>query len=123
MTNSIFTTSVHSGRVPWRGGTPSAPSIVPASGFFFDSMQELDAGLGDDRAGYVYSRNNAPTQEAFEAAMADLEGGEDAVSFSSGMAALNAAIVAAGAKAGVAISKITERRSARRCFIVISSGE
>lgn len=102
MTNStsIFTTSVHSGRSPWRGGRPSAPSIVPASGFSHDTMEELDAGLGDDRAGYVYARQNAPTQEAFEAAMAALESGHDAVSFSSGMAALHGAIACAGAKAG-----------------------
>jgi len=99
-TRSIFTTAIHSGHVRWRGGRPSAPAIVPASGFSHETMDELDAGLGDDRAAYVYARRNAPTQEAFEAAMAALEGGADAVCFSSGMAALTGACVAAGAQAG-----------------------
>jgi cystathionine gamma-synthase len=97
MDKSLLTTAVHAGDAPWRGGRPSSPAIVPATGFTYDTMEEMDAGLADDRAGYVYSRQNAPTQEAFEAAMAALEGGDDAVCFSSGMAALHAAIIVAGA--------------------------
>jgi cystathionine gamma-synthase/methionine-gamma-lyase len=98
--SDLSTTAVHAGNVPWRGGQPSAPAIFPASGFTYDSMEDLDAGLGSDRAGYVYARQNAPTQEGFEAALAAMEGAEDAVSFASGMAGLHAAIVAAGAKSG-----------------------
>ncbi len=103
MNNSIFTTAVHAGQTAWRGGQPSTPPIVTSTGFSYATMEELDEGLGDDRAGYVYSRQNAPTQEAFEAAMAALEGGEDAVCFSSGMAALHAAFTAAGARQGARV--------------------
>lgn len=100
---SPFTQAVHSGRIEWRGSDPSSPAIVPASGFSFADMEALDAALGDDRAGYVYSRHGGPTQEQFEAAMAALEGGEGAVSFASGMAALYAAFVAAGAGQGATV--------------------
>ena len=40
-------------------------------------------------AGYVYARWANPTIDAFEAAVADLEGAEDAEAFSSGMAAIS----------------------------------
>jgi cystathionine gamma-synthase/methionine-gamma-lyase len=71
-------------------------------------MEDLDAALGDDRAGYVYSRDAAPTQEAFEAALAALENGAGAAAFASGMAALHAALLAAGAGPGAAILAATE---------------
>jgi cystathionine gamma-synthase/methionine-gamma-lyase len=55
-------------------------------------MQALDAALGSAEAGYAYSRQGAPTQEAFEAAVQALEGAAGAAAFSSGMAALHAAL-------------------------------
>ncbi|MEA2433327.1 MAG: hypothetical protein QOG54_784 [Actinomycetota bacterium] len=45
-------------------------------------------------AGYVYTRWANPTNDAFEAAIADLEGGEEAESFSSGMAAISSIFLA-----------------------------
>ncbi len=95
---SIHTLAVHAGRLAPKPGEPSAPPIVTASGWTYASMQALDAALGDERAGYVYSRNAAPTQEAFEAAIAAVEQAEGAASFSSGMAALHAALLVAGAR-------------------------
>jgi cystathionine gamma-synthase/methionine-gamma-lyase len=59
-------------------------------------MEAADTALGDASAGYVYSRNAAPTQEAMETAVAALEGAAGAVAFASGMAALHAAVLAAG---------------------------
>ena len=114
---SIATLAVHAGQTPWRGGQPSAPPIHSASGYSYDSMEELDAGLADDRAGYVYARNNAPTQEAFEAAVAALEGGEDAVSFASGMAAMHAALSCAGARAGATVIAAEEMYGATRSLL------
>ncbi len=96
----IFTTAVHSGRIESKPGEPSAPAIVTASGWTHADMNALDAALGDERSGYVYARDAAPTQEAFEAAIAALENGKGAAAFASGMAALHAALLVAGARTG-----------------------
>lgn len=78
---------------------PSVPPIVPSVGFTHPSMAEADEALGYgggtpfDPARYAYSRYGGPTQAAFEEAIAALEGAEGAVSFSSGMAALHAAVL------------------------------
>lgn len=92
---SLFTTAVHAGHLEPRPGTPSSPPIVTASGWTYEDMEALDAALGDPRAGYVYSRNAAPTQEAFESAVAALENGAGAAAFASGLAAVHAALLAA----------------------------
>ncbi len=44
--------------------------------------------------GFSYSRNDAPTQRAVEAVLADLEGGADALAFASGMSAAAAVFMA-----------------------------
>lgn len=43
-------------------------------------------------SGFEYTRDANPTRNAFEAAMASLEGGHQAIAFSSGMAAISAVI-------------------------------
>lgn len=43
-------------------------------------------------SGFEYTRDANPTRNAFEAAMAALEGGHQAIAFSSGMAAISAVI-------------------------------
>jgi cystathionine gamma-synthase/methionine-gamma-lyase len=92
---SIATTTVHAGHIDPKPGIASAPPIVTASGWTYPDMEALDAALGDPQAGYVYSRNAAPTQEAFESAVSALENGAGAVAFASGMAAIHAAVLAA----------------------------
>jgi cystathionine gamma-synthase len=92
---SIATTAVHAGQLEPRPGTPSAPPIVTASGWTYPDMEALDAALGDPQAGYVYSRNAAPTQEAFESAVTALENGAGSAAFASGMAAIHAALTVA----------------------------
>jgi cystathionine gamma-synthase/methionine-gamma-lyase len=105
---SLATTAVHSGRIPPKPGTPSNPPIVTASGWSHADVETLDLALGDENAGYVYARNAAPTQEAFEAAMTEVEQGAGAAALASGMAALHAALAVAGAKAGATIVAATE---------------
>jgi cystathionine gamma-synthase len=96
---SIATTAVHAGQLEPKPGTPSTPPIVTASGWTYPDMEALDAALGDPRAGYVYSRNAAPTQEAFESAVTALENGAGGAAFASGMAAIHAALsVALGSR-------------------------
>jgi cystathionine gamma-synthase/methionine-gamma-lyase len=71
-------------------------------------MEDLDAALADERAGYMYSRDAAPTQEAFEAAMMAIEHGAGAAAFASGMAALHAALLVAGVKPGATLVAASE---------------
>lgn len=106
---SIFTASVHAGRVaPAKPGTPSAPAIVTASTWTQADGAALDAALGDEAAGYVYSRYGGPTQEALEAALTLLEQGTGAAVYGSGMAALHAALLAAGAQPGAVLVAASE---------------
>lgn len=92
------TTAVHAGHIPLKPGAPSAPPIVTATAWAHDDVEILDEALGDASAGYVYARNAAPTQEAFEAAVNALERGHGAAAYASGMAALHAALLVAGAR-------------------------
>ncbi len=122
MARSIETLSVHAGETPWRGGHPSAPPIFPATGYSHEDVEDLDAGLADDRRAYVYARNNAPTQEAFEAAVAALEEAEEAVSFASGMAAMHAALQVAGARPGATVVAAEESYGATRTLLARLEG-
>ena len=106
--HSLFTTAVHSGHVAPKPGQPSNPPIVTASGWAHEKMEDLDAALADERAGYMYSRDAAPTQEAFEAAMTAVENGAGAAAFASGMAALHAALWVAGVKPGATLVAASE---------------
>jgi len=63
--------------------------VVHSVSFGYQDMDEwLDVALGR-RPGHIYSRNTNPTVAAFEEKLRQLEGGEAATSFSSGMAAIS----------------------------------
>ena len=62
--------------------------------------RELDTVFGGGKPGYVYARFANPTTTAWEKAVAVLEGADEAVAFASGMAAIHAALLAAGARNG-----------------------
>lgn len=101
---SFATRAVHAGeRVKPAGFTPVASPIMPSVGYLYDSMDDLDAVFANEKPGYVYARYTSPTLSAFETAVASLEGGEAALAFSSGMAAIHAALLAAGVKAGASV--------------------
>ena len=55
------------------------------------------------KPGQVYLRYSNPTVEAFESAVANLERAEAAQAYGSGMAAIHAALLAAGVKAGTSV--------------------
>ncbi len=105
MSNTSFSTrAVHAGeRAPHPDYTPVVTPIHPSVGFVYDSMDDLDAILGAAREGYVYPRYGSPTVAAFEAAVADLEGGQAAHAFATGMAAVHVALLAAGVRAGTSV--------------------
>jgi cystathionine beta-lyase/cystathionine gamma-synthase len=98
------TRAVHAGeRAPRPDFTPVVTPIHNAVTYIYPDMETLDRVFADASTGYVYGRYGNPTNAAFEAAVASLEGGEAALSFASGMAALHAALLAAGARAGAAV--------------------
>jgi cystathionine beta-lyase/cystathionine gamma-synthase len=102
--NTFATRAVHAGeRAPRPDYTPVTTPIHPSVGFVYDSMDDLDAIFATAREGYVYPRYGSPTVAAFESAVAELEGGEAAHAFASGMGAMHAALLAAGVRAGTGV--------------------
>lgn len=83
----IETVAVHSGRqVDEATGAVSAP-------LHLSTTFERDAD-GGFRRGFEYSRDDNPNRRALETCLAALEGGANAIAFSSGMAAISASIEA-----------------------------
>ncbi|HLO30858.1 MAG TPA: PLP-dependent aspartate aminotransferase family protein [Anaerolineales bacterium] len=98
------TRAVHAGeRKPAADYTPVSTPIWPSVGYLYESMDDMDAVFGGAKQGYVYVRYASPTVSAFETAVASLEGAEAAQAYSSGMAAIHAALLAAGVKAGTSV--------------------
>jgi cystathionine gamma-synthase/methionine-gamma-lyase len=101
---SIFTRAVHAGeRGPKPDFKPVSTPIYNSVGYLYEDLKDLDAVFGNERPGYVYARYGSPTNSALEEVLADLEEGEEALTFGSGMAAVYAALMAAGVKAGTSL--------------------
>jgi cystathionine gamma-synthase/methionine-gamma-lyase len=99
------TLTVHAGAPDFTigGAHPTAPPLVPASSYWYDSADELDRVLGDEQPGFSYARYASPTVTAFEQAVAALEDAPTAVAFASGMAAIHAAVRAFAPHPGAAV--------------------
>ncbi len=101
---AFLTRAVHAGeRAPRPDFTPVTTPIHPSVGYLYDSIDDLDAIFATTRQGYVYPRYGSPTVSAFEVAVAELESGEAAFAFASGMAAVHVGLLAAGVRAGKSI--------------------
>jgi cystathionine gamma-synthase/methionine-gamma-lyase len=97
---SLLTRLVHEGeRARPPEGIPTATPIYTTTTYIYDGAAALDEAFATGE-GYVYARYGNPTVGALEQAMAMAEGGIGAVGFASGMAALHAAILAAGTPRG-----------------------
>jgi len=81
------TRAVRSGVTRSAEGEHSEP-IFATSSYVFDSAADAAARFTGERIGNVYSRYTNPTVRTFEERLAALEGGEQAVGTSSGMAAI-----------------------------------
>lgn len=90
-----FSTKViHSGQKHGsKTGSVTTP-IYQTSTFAFKSHSEAVNKFLGKKKGFIYTRLGNPTTEAFEKCMADLEEGQKAVAFSSGMAAVTASVLA-----------------------------
>lgn len=76
------------------GFMETSEAIYMTSGFVYDSAAEADARFAGTEPGFVYGRYGNPTVRMFEERLAALEGAEDCLGTSSGMAAISAAVMA-----------------------------
>jgi cystathionine beta-lyase/cystathionine gamma-synthase len=80
-------------RAPRLDQRPTSVPIYQSVTFSSEDAAELgDVLTGAQPGGYAYGRISNPTVEAFAAAVAELEGAEDAFGLASGMAAIHAAV-------------------------------
>jgi cystathionine beta-lyase/cystathionine gamma-synthase len=93
--------AVHVGeRLPGFDTKPITTPIYSTVAFEAPSAAALDAVFEGTHPGYCYTRHGNPTCEALEETIARLERGAGAIAFSSGMAALHAALLTAGVEHG-----------------------
>ena len=87
------TLQIHGGQEPDSATGSRAVPIYQTTSYCFDSVQYGADLFALKEEGHIYSRISNPTVQVFEDRMALLEGGVGAVAFSSGMGAINAAIL------------------------------
>ncbi len=69
------------------------PPIFQNSLFTYDSWDAISEAFDDRTNSFIYSRGNNPTVKIAQAKIAKLAGGENALLFASGMAAISAAVL------------------------------
>jgi cystathionine beta-lyase/cystathionine gamma-synthase len=69
------------------------PPIFQTSNFAFRNVNELKKAIADEKTSHIYSRGNNPTTDILCRKIAALEDTEEALAFSSGMAAISSAIL------------------------------
>src|SRR5437763_1348586 len=100
----IATQLVHTGeREPPPAGRPTSLPIYASATYTYDSMDEIDKVFAREIPDYIYTRYGNPTVAAFEKVMQTIEAGGTACAYSSGMAALHAALLACDLKPGATI--------------------
>jgi cystathionine beta-lyase/cystathionine gamma-synthase len=100
----INTQLVHAGErgaVPL--GKPVSTPIYATATFTYDSMAEVDQVFAGEKQGYIYTRYGNPTIAALAEAVQVLEEGRAACAYSTGMAALHAAVFACELEPGTTI--------------------
>lgn len=85
MTDGFATRAIHAGQHPDESTGSVIPPIHATSTYSQD-------GVGNQRAGYEYSRTGNPTRTSLEECLAALESGTRGLAFSSGMAATDAVL-------------------------------
>lgn len=85
------TKAIHAGAKKNEYGALATP-IYQSSTFVFDSAEQGGNRFALEEEGYIYSRLGNPTNSVLEEKLAILEGGEAAMSMSSGMGAVSSAL-------------------------------
>ena len=100
-TLDIATKLVHSGERQTESGAQSvATPIYATATFTYESMEDIDRVFSGEKQGFIYTRYGNPTVNALEDAIKTLEEGAIACAYSTGMAALHAALFACDLKPG-----------------------
>jgi cystathionine gamma-synthase/methionine-gamma-lyase len=103
-TLDITTHLVHAGeRTEPLPGQPTSTPIYASATYTYESMAEIDQVFAGDQPGYIYTRYGNPTVNAFAEAMRIAEAGATACAYSSGMAALHAALFACELSPGAVV--------------------
>lgn len=89
----VHTRAVHPPDPPVPNERPLGLPTYRTSAFVFDTAEDYADVLGNRAPGYVYTRIDNPTVDAFAQAVAALEGGESAQAFASGMAAISTVLL------------------------------
>lgn len=71
-----------------------AHPLYQTSTFTFENAEQGEARFAGNESGYIYSRLGNPTVTELEKKIAALEGGDEGLAFSSGMAAVSAVLMA-----------------------------
>lgn len=85
---------IHGAQNPAEWKYTTLAPVFQSTAHRFDTAEELSDVFAGKRAGFIYQRLRNPTNEALEKRICLLEGGLDAVATSSGMAAINDALLA-----------------------------
>lgn len=94
MSYGFDTLQLHAGQSPDGDTGARAVPIYQTTSYCYKSAEAAAGVFSGDEKGYTYTRIENPTVDALEKRMTALEGGKAAVAFSSGMAAISAAIYA-----------------------------
>ena len=89
----IETALIHHGYESNENKGSLTPPLFQTSTFTFETAQQGEASFAGEDPSYIYSRLGNPTVKLFEERMAVLEGGEEALAFGSGMAAISATLI------------------------------
>lgn len=93
---AFSTNCIHAGEIEDAFGSPHTP-LYDTTTFKFDTTQDLLDVVEGRKDGYLYTRYGMnPTIRSLESKLASLDGAEDALVFSSGMAALSSLFLAHG---------------------------
>jgi methionine-gamma-lyase len=87
------TLAVHAGESPCPATGALDTPIYQSTTFVAADSDDMAAVYGEEKFGYMYTRYGNPTIRALEEKVAALEGGEAALAFATGMAAISSAIL------------------------------
>lgn len=119
------TRAVHTGmKTRMEGTRPTAVPIYATTTFVSDDASALDGVLAGTKPGYVYGRYSNPTLSALEEAVSALLGAQETatVAFSSGMAALHAALLLCELEPGSVVLAGTELYGASHTLLATLFG-
>ena len=91
--HSLFTRAIHAGEPRAKYANSITTPIVQTSTYTFENTTEILAYTTKKKEHFEYGRYGNPTQLIAERRLADLEGAEDCVVFSTGMSAITTTIL------------------------------